>query len=153
QLRLVDYMPIRPRGRRRRLGERVSKPPRRRQDPRANILRDVGNDVAAAHRIDRVLNCLEGRSWGEVTLKATLDYARQTPQIEMHRLAHGGAAAILSADGRYLVLVLRYLPSGPADTSAGPIELEVRDASIHARVPLSSGHRLAAALNYARDEQ
>ncbi|HEV8191171.1 MAG TPA: glycoside hydrolase family 15 protein, partial [Ktedonobacterales bacterium] len=154
QLRLVDYMPIRPRRRRSNLAERVTKLlPNNRQRPRANILRDIGNDVAAAHRIDRVLTCLEGHATIEVTVKATFDYARQTPEVVMHRLASGGVAAILGAGGRYLVLVLRYLPSGSADPPNHPIELDLHDAVVRARVPLATGHRLAAALNYARNEQ
>jgi GH15 family glucan-1,4-alpha-glucosidase len=154
RLRLVDYMPIRPRRRRSNLAERVTKLlPNNRQRPRANILRDIGNDVAAAHRIDRVLTCLEGHSTIEVTVKATFDYARQTPEIVVHRLASGGAAAILNASGRYLVLVLRYLPSDTAEPPNDLIELDVREAVIRARVPLATGHRLAAVLNYARDAQ
>ncbi len=154
QLRLVDYMPIRPRRRRDSLAERISwLLPNGRRGPRANILRDVGNDVAAAHRIDRVLTCLAGHATVDLTVKATFDYARQTPEIAVHRLARGGVAATLSAAGRYLVLVVRYLPSDTAEAPGDPIELDVRDAVIHARVPLATGHRLAAALNYARGQR
>src|SRR5262245_20953740 len=96
QLRLVDYMRIRPRRQHSNLAKQVAQLlPNGRHRPRANILRDIGNDVAAAHRIDRVMTCLEGHAIIELTAKATFDYARQTPRIVVHRLAGGGAAAIL----------------------------------------------------------
>jgi GH15 family glucan-1,4-alpha-glucosidase len=154
KLRLVDYMPIRPRRRESRLTERLTRLlPNGSRGPRASIERNVGNDVAAAHRIDRVLTCLEGQTTVELTVKATFDYARKAPQIALERIAHGAAGAILRAGGRYLVLMARYLPSDTGQRTDTPIELDVREDVILARVPLAGGQRLAAVLNYARDAQ
>jgi GH15 family glucan-1,4-alpha-glucosidase len=152
RLRLVDFMPVRPRQTQSSLLARLSQLlPTTPHGMRADLEREAGNDVAAAHRIARIATCLEGQITLELTLKATFDYARQEPVIERQNLPEDAAGAILSAGGRYLVLLVRYLPSSVAGVENTPIVLEREDTTLRARIPLQAGQRIAVALNYARD--
>lgn len=148
-LRLIDCMPIRPRQ------PRTSNAAHLREHLfhgsmhglRAGLERELGNDVAAAHRILRIATCLEGSVDIVITLKATFDYARQSPEIEMLPLADGLAGAILSANNRYLALVVRTLPP-----SASSTEVSILRAGdlLTTSLSLSAGERVAISMNYAR---
>ncbi len=153
RLRLIDFMPIRKR-------RRASHPIRHlgaallsRVSPRlgAALERDLGNDVAAAHRLQRMATCLEGSVEVEVLLKATFDYARQPAQIELIPLAHDTTGALLWAGDRYLALLVRRLPASANDARRDPLALEQHDPTLRVLVPLQAGDQLVAALNYARD--
>jgi len=151
RLRLVDSMPIRPRGRRRRFSPEIAA--LLSSLPHSHDLeREAGNDVAAAHRINRLATCHFGEVDLEVALKVTFDYARQAAHIALQPVGSEAAAAILSAGGQYLVFLLRRLPS-PAPLPRSPeLHLTVEADVLHARIHLQAGERVIAALNNARDE-
>ena len=113
----------------------------------AGLERELGNDVAAAHRILRVVTCLEGAVDITITLRATFDYARQPAAIQMLALSDGLAGAILSADERYLALVIRRLPP---TTTEQETTLRRDDDQLNTTVSLRAGERVAISLNYAR---
>ncbi len=155
RVRLVDVAPVRLRPRRPHIFEHLASSllPNATHGIRAGLEREVGNDVSAAHRVNRIVTCLAGEAMMEVTLKASFDYARQAATITLHPLANGAAGAILSADGRYLTFIARYLPSESENAQhAAPIQLALEGDTLRARIPLLVGQRLAVALNYARDE-
>ncbi len=143
-LNLIDFMPIRLRKRSANLLNevagtfaRILPGPMRRSLERQN-----GNDVAAAHRIVRIATAVEGDLTIDVTLKATFDYARQAPAIEVVDGRGQLKTAILHADNRYLVYVIN------APTA---FTWEITDGVIHAQVPLRHHQRVVALVNYARD--
>ncbi len=145
RLQLLDYMPIRQRNK--------DAPNHAKQDENhlsAGYERDLGNDVAAAHRLQRAVTCLEGSVELEVALKATFDYARQDAQIERQPLNNDAAGALLWAGERYLALVIARLSTRKAQPA--PLALELDGQTLRLRVTLQAGERLVAALNYARDE-
>jgi len=152
RLRLVDFAPVRPRQPQpsvvERLASLLASAP---HVLRSELDREVGNDVAAAHRLDRLVTCLEGSVTVELTLKATFDYARQTPEIVPQSIAGGSAGAILSAGAHHLVLFVRHLPAGAAHPEPAPIVLEGRDHILCTRIPLHEGQGIAIAVNYARN--
>jgi GH15 family glucan-1,4-alpha-glucosidase len=151
RLRLVDFMPIRKRTERLpvldHLGDLFGLG---RHRLAAGYERALGNDVAAAHRINRMVNCLEGAVTVEVELKATFDYARKQASIEWHRLGDSAAAAILSDDQRYLVLVVRRRHTLVRSAEETPVVLEGDDHLIRARLSLKGGQGFIVGLNYAR---
>src|SRR5262249_42166243 len=115
RLRLVDFMPIRKRHRQvhtlEHLGALFSRAP---HGLAAGLEREIGNDVAAAHRISRFATCLEGSVPVELAVKATFDYVRKSPQLVGSVNLAGAAGVILSDGERYLVLVVR-LPHALTD--------------------------------------
>ncbi len=150
QLRLIDCMPIR--SRRPSPGNVASQVNARllhhdMHRLHAGLEREIGNDVAAAHRILRIATCLEGTVDVAVTLKATFDYARVSPQVELLSLTGGMVGAILSANGRYLALIVRPLPPAPSD-AASPLHSE--GDILRSTLTLKAGERVAISLNYAR---
>ena len=150
QLRLLDSMPIRSR---RPNAANVASQVNARllhhgmHRLHAGLEREIGNDVAAAHRILRIATCLEGTVDVAVTLKATFDYARLSPQVELLSLTGGMVGAILSANGRYLALIVRPLPPAASD-AASPLHSE--DDVLRSSLTLKAGERVAISLNYAR---
>ena len=151
-LRVVDYMPIRRRVKGATILQRLAAAlPGQSHGLEAGLERELGNDVAAAHRINRMASCIAGQMSVEVTLKATFDYARRSAQVEAHPLADGGVGAILSAEGRFLVLAIRYAGTIPDHALDEPLRLEPRDDALVVRVSLLAGQRVSAVLNYARD--
>ncbi|HUY79113.1 MAG TPA: glycoside hydrolase family 15 protein [Ktedonobacterales bacterium] len=154
RVRLVDVPPVRMRQRKTHVAEHLaSLLPNATHGIRAGLEREVGNDVAAAHRVDRIVTCLSGEVTMDVTLKVSFDYARQTANIALHPLADGAAGAILTAGGRYLAFIARYLPSDSLNAQqAAPIQLQQEGDTVRAHIPLAAGQRLGVALNYARDE-
>ena len=153
RVRLVDAVPVR----RRQTPPHVfahltSLLPHAPHGIRAGLEREVGNDVAAAHRINRILTCMNGEATLDLTLKPTFDYARKSAAISAQPFGNGALGAVISSDDRYLALALRYLPSQVAGEQQEPLAIDVRDGVLHATIPLQSGQRVAAALNYARSE-
>ena len=151
RLRLVDFMPIR---RRKEQGSKVdqlrlalSQTPHARL---AEIERQLGNDVAAAHRINRMVACLAGNVTVELTLKATFDYARATPTIERHVINQHTAGAILSAGERFLVLLVRREQTVATPPDSPQLALDGDDETVTLRVPLHAGQTIVAVVNYAR---
>jgi GH15 family glucan-1,4-alpha-glucosidase len=150
QLRLVDCMPIRSR-------KPSASTVAAHLNPRllhhgavglrAGLEREIGNDVAAAHRILRVATCLEGSMDITVTLKTTFDYARTSAQVQRLSLTDGMAGAILTAGGRYLALVVRPLSPNLANTD---ITIHHDGDVLSASLALVAGERVAISLNYAR---
>lgn len=150
RLRLLDFMPIRQRSRSRlhmRLGARF---PRLTPGLAAAYERELGNDVAAAHRLQRMVTCLEGQVEVAVALKATFDYARQTPQVQGQTCTANVASAVLSAGGRFLVLVVRCLPA--SGNQQPQLQFQEQGPTLTLRATLSAGDQLVAALQYARSE-
>ncbi len=145
RLQLLDYMPIRQRSAE--AGAHVKQ-----YDAHldAGYERDLGNDVSAAHRLQRQITCLEGSGELEVALKATFDYARQDAEIERQAMNDDVAGALLWAGERYLVLVVSLFSRKKAQPV--PLTLEQNGQTLRLRVTLQAGERLVAALNYARDE-
>jgi GH15 family glucan-1,4-alpha-glucosidase len=151
RLRLLDFMPIRKRrGQYMRQVLHVGADLLSHAIPKAGsaLERDLGNDVAASHRLQRMATCLEGSVEVELTLKATFDYARQPAKIELVKLASDAAGALLCAEGRYLALVVRRVGASAATL---PLTLEQDDTTLRLHAPLQAGEQLVAALNYARD--
>ena len=114
---------------------------------RAGLEREIGNDVAAAHRILRLATCLDGTMDITITLKATFDYARSASAVEIVSLADGVAGAMLSADDRYLALVVRLLPPR---TSNPDVVIRHDGDTLSASISLAAGERVAISMNYAR---
>jgi GH15 family glucan-1,4-alpha-glucosidase len=152
RLRLIDFMPIRRRQASanplRRIGARFS---RSRTGIAAGFERALGNDVAAAHRVNRIVSCLEGEVSVALTLKVTFDYARRAPTLLESAKKAGIASAILTDGARYVALVVRCgeTPSG----ATGEIDLEGEAELLRLRAPLVAGQGLIAALNYARNAE
>ncbi len=151
RVQLLDFMPVRPRPRVGNFKHFFSDLLARfTRDHKRIIERDVGNDVAAAHRLERIATALAGDVTLAVTLKATFDYARTQPEIRIMPLDDHAQGAILWVGHRYMAFVLRR--DDPAEGDA-PVTLEQHDLVLHARVPLRQGQRLVALLNYARTQQ
>ncbi|HEY7122708.1 MAG TPA: glycoside hydrolase family 15 protein [Ktedonobacterales bacterium] len=148
RLRVLDFMPIRPRSRRKyhlRLGARFS---RVTSALASAYERELGNDVAAAHRLQRMVTCLEGEVELEITLKATFDYARQTPQVQHQTTSSDAASLVLSAGERFLVLVVRCVPA--SGHQPGTLHFQTQEQALTLRASLHAGDQLVAALQYAR---
>ncbi len=153
RLRLLDFMPIRKRWQ----GAQAIRHAGAALASRASLKlgaaleRTLGNDVAAAHRLQRMATCLEGSVEVELILKATFDYARQSAQIEPVHLAGDAVGALLWAGGHYLALVVCRRSASADEGKAAPLALEQADHTLRLRAPLQAGDHLVAALNYARD--
>ncbi|HKD75510.1 MAG TPA: glycoside hydrolase family 15 protein, partial [Ktedonobacterales bacterium] len=145
RLQLLDYMPIRQRNK-----DIATHAKTDENHLSAGYERDLGNDVAAAHRLQRMVTCLEGSVELEVVLKATFDYARQLPSIERQSANANSAGAILTAGKRFLVLVVRREGTVPEETDQPPLALGGDEHIIQANIALAQGQRLVAMLNYAR---
>ncbi|HLY30824.1 MAG TPA: glycoside hydrolase family 15 protein [Ktedonobacterales bacterium] len=154
RVRLVDVAPVRLRPRKPHVVEHLaSLLPGAAHGIRAGLEREVGNDVAAAHRVDRIVTCQSGAVTMEITLKATFDYARKAPTITLQALPDGAAGAILTADDRYLTLIVRHLPSVSVSTAdVAPIALHEQAGVLRTQVPMVEGQQLGVALSYARTQ-
>ena len=156
RLRLVDFAPIRRRPQKAHVLDELARLVSRRQHGlAAGLEREIGNDVAAAHRITRILTCLEGAVPVLLQLKVTFDFARQ-PTVLEESVSRGdmtGAILTTAARDRFLVLVVL---GGNGSAAAAPstveLPLEVSpDAQIlRVRVTVRAGQALVAHLNYAR---
>jgi GH15 family glucan-1,4-alpha-glucosidase len=153
KLRLIDLMPIRSRRPRARSQGQTIQPVREHllhdmHSLQAGYEREVGNDVAASHRILRVVTCLEGRMDITVALKPTFDYARQVADVQTTQLADGVAGALLAAGKRHLVLVVRLLPPSESRT----VTLWQDGDVLRATISLNQGEQVAVSMNYARTQ-
>ncbi|MGH2516919.1 MAG: glycoside hydrolase family 15 protein [Ktedonobacterales bacterium] len=153
RLRLVDFMPIRKRSPRLGLVERLGVLLRERapHGMTAGMERDLGNDVAAAHRINRIATCLEGNVQVELTLKATFDYARQDATIQTMLSQDDLYGAIVAGGERYLVLLVKRLRTLVTTQDGTELTLAPVDGALRLRTTLHAGQGLVAAVNYARN--
>jgi GH15 family glucan-1,4-alpha-glucosidase len=111
------------------------------------IERDIGNDVAAAHRLARWATVTEGQVVLDLVLKATFDFARAAHQIDLIALDEHAQGAILWAGNRFMALVVRHTSAQATDP---PLRLRVDDGVISAQAAVMAGQHLEAHLNYAR---
>src|SRR5579859_443391 len=153
RLRLLDFMPIRKRRRGAHAARHLNAAMLRLVSQRLamDYERDLGNDVAASHRIQRMATCLEGSVEVELVLRATFDYARQGAKIELEQLAGDAVGALIWAGSRYLALVVRRVTTGASSKPGAPLAFEQTDHTLRLRATLQAGDQLVAALNYARD--
>ncbi|MGO8946257.1 MAG: glycoside hydrolase family 15 protein [Ktedonobacterales bacterium] len=155
RVRLVDFAPIRKRPQKAHILEELaaffSRSP---HGLAAGLEREIGNDVAAAHRVTRILTCLEGTVPVELLLKATFDFARQSPVVEEMASSHDWAGAVLTTPtrDRFLVLVVRIVHI-PAAAQPPAIIVSSGQPELSLRTTLTSGEALAAHLNYARTQE
>ncbi|HEX6818993.1 MAG TPA: glycoside hydrolase family 15 protein [Ktedonobacterales bacterium] len=150
RLRLLDFMPVRQR-----------RPGRDSATPLASLLpgglhspaleREAGNDIAAAHRINRLATCLSGVVTLDVALKATFNYAREPAVYESQPVGDGALAALVSAPGRALVFLVRRLPSNATVEGSLEQSLAIEQDVLRAQMNLHAGERAVAVLQYARD--
>jgi GH15 family glucan-1,4-alpha-glucosidase len=155
QVKALDFMPIRKRRPHERVLEALSGlAPSAAHHQRAHLERDMGNDVAAAHRIDRLVSCEHGEATITISLKVTPDFAQRQARYALHVQYPRVVAATLHDDERqrYLVFVAKPM-SGAAGTSApGEFDVSVLDGRLQASIQLQAGQRIGVALNFARDE-
>jgi GH15 family glucan-1,4-alpha-glucosidase len=157
RLRLVDFAPIRKRPQKSHILDEVSRLISHAQHGlAAGLERELGNDVAAAHRITRILTCLEGAVPAQLHLKVTFDFARQRSVLEetISRGDMSGAILTTPARDRFLVLVVQSVVNGPAPAAPAPLELPLEISPdmqvLKLRVMVRAGEALVAHLNYAR---
>ena len=155
QVKALDFMPIRKRRPHERVLEALSElAPSAAHHQRAHLERDMGNDVAAAHRIDRLVSCERGEATITISLKVTPDFAQRHARYALHVQYPHVVAATLHDDERqrYLVFVAKPM-SGAAGTGApGEFDVSVLDGRLQASIQLQAGQRVGVALNFARDE-
>ena len=152
RLRLVDYMPIRKRQPRAGLLDHITELLHHNANGlHAGLERELGNDVAAAHRINRIATCLAGSMRVEFSLKVSFDYARKASEMSREMDNGESFGAIVSDGNRFLVLLVRRQHT-LVHTAEGT-ELAVRQDGDVLRISttLHAGQGLVAALNYARD--
>lgn len=149
---LVDFMPIRQRGQaapasgfrlfgRRSILSRLD----------AGLEREIGNDVAAAHRIDRMMTCIEGEVTLDITLKPTFDYAQKPAIVSEVNLGQLAAGAIIHADERFLAFIVRQIASDQGKADGAAVAVRQEDGALHAQLTLRAGAKAVTAMNYARD--
>jgi GH15 family glucan-1,4-alpha-glucosidase len=118
---------------------------------RATIEREIGNDVSAAHRIDRIITCEHGETTLDITLKLTPDYARSAARITLHVEHPNAVSAIIQSDGQFFVFVAKPMP-GYEHVIEAPTT-RVLDGRLQASWRMFAGQRISAALNFARDQR
>src|SRR5215472_15442456 len=124
RLRLVDFAPIRTRAPKSSFLEQLEAlVPHSPHGLRADLEREVGNDVAAAHRITRMLTCLEGGVPVELVLKVSFDFARQPTQIARTVSHDDMSGAILTTAGRDRFLVLVVQSANASIPTSLPLEI------------------------------
>lgn len=153
RLRLVDFMPVRKRVPRLGLLDRlgVALPHRTPHELPARIERELGNDVAAAHRINRVATCLEGHVPVELMLKATFDYARQEAEVRPRIARDDAYGAIVAGGERFLVLFVKRLHTLVTTEDDTQLSVVLDGPVLRLRSTLHAGQGLVAVLNHARD--
>ena len=149
--RLVDFMPIRHRHRSRSAIDAIENVmDRLTHNGMREIERELGNDVATAHRIDRILTCLEGEMEIEVVLHATFDYARKPSQTEVVIANEDILGATVHADDRFLAFYMAHLPAGAQPVPGTALTLAQSNGALTVRTTLHAGNGLVCAVNYAR---
>ena len=152
RLRLLDYMPVRKRQDNGSAGILLDNLLPFHNSGLEALKRETRNDVAAAHRINRMLTCLEGSASVDFVLKPTFDYARQAADIRIQDVGDDTAAAFFSAGGRFLVLVVHRLNALSDQAALEPLVFSGEEGTLRLRLTLRAGQGLVAMLNYARDE-
>jgi len=152
RLRLLDYMPVRKRKDEPSLGDTLQSLLPFRDGRPAALNRQTTNDIAAAHRINRMLTCLEGSASITFALKPTFDYARLPATIEPQSVGDDAAGAFLSAGDRYLVLVVHRLNALVDQAEAEPLAFAGAPGSLRLTLTLRAGQGIIAMLNYARSQ-
>ncbi|HEX9035761.1 MAG TPA: glycoside hydrolase family 15 protein [Ktedonobacterales bacterium] len=153
-MRVTDFMPIRKRHARDHIMEALAKlTPSTPHSERAHLERELGNDVASAHRVDRLITCDSGTATARVTLKLTPDYVRATRALTAVPAAQG-ALAFQSHDATgYYTLVIQPLDAPWTDGVKPEIDLSaLATGRIEITAPLTTDKRLAVALSYARNQ-
>ena len=152
RLRLLDFMPIRKRVPQPhlldQLRELISHTPR---GLSAGLERELGNDVAAAHRIVRTATCLEGSMDVEIVLKPTFDYARSAATIEVQSSLRDMFGALITDGDRYLVLLVRCIHTTPGKETT--IAVDGDEHVVRISCTLHAANGLHIALNYARTRE
>ncbi|PWT74412.1 MAG: hypothetical protein C5B60_06710, partial [Chloroflexi bacterium] len=156
RVRLVDFAPIRKRPQKSHILEQLASlviPNSAHRGLAAGLERELGNDVAAAHRITRILTCLEGEVPIQLVLKVTFDFERQQPVVETSLFDEDWAGVILTtaARERFLVLVVQVMHTAAA-APLPPLSVGVTEEILSVETTLGSGEALVAHLNYARTE-
>jgi GH15 family glucan-1,4-alpha-glucosidase len=146
ELRLTDFMPIRKRAPHSHIMSALASiSPTAPHSERAHLERQIGNDVAAAHRVNRLIECLSGEVTIRATLKLTPDYAAYVARLASRQATISNLAFTYhDATGSYIFI---------AQTQTGETALETsqRDGALEVTATLRQGARLAVALSYARD--
>lgn len=150
ELSMLDFMPIRPR----RAPEHVlaslrALAPTTSHAQRSELEREIGNDVAAAHRIDRVITCERGETTVAIDLKLTPNYARDAVKIALRMERPKTVSAILSANDQYFVFVAQPMSGHVGDLPAPTVS--ALDGRLQVSWRLHAGQRVGVALNYVRD--
>lgn len=153
ELSVTDFMPIRKRQpHAHAVNALAATSPTTAHSERVDLEREIGNDVAAAHRVSRLIACRSGSLTARVALKLTPDYARHHSQLITHPSSEGSFAVISDTAIGYLTFIARSLSSS---ATAGAAKLSVKqgeDGLVEVTAPLVEGQRLAVALSYARDK-
>ena len=158
RIRTLDFMPIRKRRPHESvLANLMALAPTATHSERAHLERELGNDVAAAHRIDRIVSCESGEMTIDVVLKLTPEYAQRTAEVALNVNRPHTVSAVLHDEARhhYFVFVAKPMTSIAGHPNAGvpqPFEISALDGRLQARIHLRAGERVGVALNYARDE-
>ena len=150
-MRVTDLMPIRKRRPHNHiLDHLLAITPGTPHGERASLDRELGNDVAAAHRVDRIITCESGDVTARVTLKLTPNYARLAARLNAR--PSGANAIVYTFDDAtgHLALVVRPLASHWH--SGSPPKVQQRaDGTIELAIALAAGERVALALDFARN--
>lgn len=152
RLRVVDFMPIRKRQPRMGVLDHLSGLLHHAPDGlNAGLERELGNDVAAAHRIDRIATCLAGSMRVEISLKASFDYALKAPRIARELETDESLGAIVSDGSRFLALLIKRQRTLVQSTDGTELEVRQDGDTLWVSTTLHAGQGLVVALNYARD--
>ena len=149
---VFDFMPIRARRAPEHAWAKVfALVPAASHSQRATIEREVGNDVAAAHRIDRIISCERGETSIDITLKLTPDYARSVAQITLHSEHPHAVSALFQSNGQFFVFVAKPM-AGYEQAIEAPTVSDL-EGLLQIRWRLRAGQRVSVALNYARNQR
>ncbi len=151
----LDFMPIRKRHvHEQALATLSALAPSATHSQRAHLEREIGNDVAAAHRIDRIVTCDEGEMAIAVTLKLTPNYARSHAHIDL-RLEHPHtvAAILHDDDDGHFVFIAKPMSGHAGVGNPLPFQVSALDGRLTASIQLRAGQRVGVALNFARDRR
>jgi len=118
----------------------------------AGLEREIGNDVAAAHRVTRMLTCLEGAVPVELALKVTFDFARRATVIEHSVMNDDRASVILTtaSHDRFLVLVIQAIHLTAEQAKLPPFSFSDDQQTLYLHTTVAAGEAIVAHLNYAR---
>jgi GH15 family glucan-1,4-alpha-glucosidase len=153
-LGMIDFMPVRHRpAHTHTLSALANMPDSQQNGERAELEREIGNDVAAAHRINRLLTCHSGSVTARVTLKLTPDYARQSVRLHARPASEDSLVLVSDEAQGYLTFIIqRISPPGAANPGKLEVKNDGADGLVEATVPLTEGLRLVVALSYARNK-